>query len=37
MQEALRKAVDEYEVNSGYTIESIMKAAFELQSKHRTA
>lgn len=37
MQEALRQAIAEYELSSGYTAQAIKKTVFELQSKHGTA
>ena len=37
LQEGLKAALADYELNSGYTTQAIKKIAFELQSKHGTA
>ena len=37
MQETLKQAIAQYELNYGYNIQSIKKTAFQLQSKHGTA
>lgn len=37
MQDQLRQAINEFDVNNGYTTQAIKKTAFELESKHGTA